>query len=393
LSASFALSQTGGQTGGTGGTTGGSTTTVKPAPSVVPRPTIPPPTEERRPVFLSGRVMLDDGTPPTERVAIERVCNGHARRETYTDSHGQFSFQMGAEAPLFQDASVGGGFGASQGALGMPNSGNPSSPNMSSLSGYTSRELMGCEIRASLAGFRSDSIPLAGRQLFDNPEIGTIFLHRLGKVEGSRISLTTLKAPKAAKKAFERGMNLLKKHKEAEARDDFAKAVAEYPQYAEALVKLGELDMELGHVEEAEKLFQRAIAADRQFLPPYFDLVIIAGGKQDWKQMAEMSDRALALNAYEYPAAYYFNAVANYNLHNLAIAEKNARAARRLDSQYRIPRIDFLLANILLQRDDFAGAAQELRTYLKYVPAGPDANLARELLGKAESKVASAANK
>ena len=40
------------------------------------------------PVFISGRVMLDDGTPPPEPVAIERVCINVIRTEGYTDSQG-----------------------------------------------------------------------------------------------------------------------------------------------------------------------------------------------------------------------------------------------------------------------------------------------------------------
>ena len=391
LVGSYAFSQSGGQTGGnTGGNTGG---TSRGAPTN-PRPSTPPQRqpEDRRPVFLSGRVVLDDGTPPTERVSIERVCNGRVRRETYSDSHGQFSMQLGAEMQVFQDATV--GSADSMRGMGMGES-YPSPNSMASglaNPGVTARELMGCELRASLPGFRSDSISLAGRQLFDNPDVGTIVLHRIGKVEGTRISMTTLKAPKDAKKAYERGTNLLKKKKPAEAAEEFTKAIAFYPKFADALVRLGEIYDGQGRSDDAATLFQQAIDADPQLIPPYFHLAMIAGHKQDWKRMAELSDRVLALNAYEYPAAYYFNAVANYNLQKLDVAEKNARAARRLDSQYHIPKVDVLLANILLQRNDYAGAAEHLRSFLKYVPAGDEASMARQLLGQTESKLAAAPN-
>src|SRR5262249_19613677 len=43
------------------------------------------PEMQQRPIFLSGKVMLDDGTPPPEPVTIERVCNGNPRAEAYTD--------------------------------------------------------------------------------------------------------------------------------------------------------------------------------------------------------------------------------------------------------------------------------------------------------------------
>ena len=47
------------------------------------------PQEMPRPIFISGKVMLQDGTPPPDSVVIERVCNGLARPEGYTDSKGQ----------------------------------------------------------------------------------------------------------------------------------------------------------------------------------------------------------------------------------------------------------------------------------------------------------------
>jgi tetratricopeptide (TPR) repeat protein len=249
---------------------------------------------------------------------------------------------------------------------------------------------MGCELRASLPGFRSDSISLAGRRPFDQPDVGTIVLHRMGKVEGTSISATTLKAPKDAKKAYERGTNLLKKQKPEEAAEQFAKAVALYPKYAEAMVELGKIYMGQGRADDAEKLFQQAIEADAHFIPPYLHLAMLAARQQDWKQMADLSERALALNAYEYPAAYYFNAVGNHNLHNFEVAEKSARMARRLDSQYHIPQIDLLTARILLQRRDYAGAAEQLRSFLKHVPSGAEADEAREMLAHTESRVATA---
>jgi Tfp pilus assembly protein PilF len=373
------------QTGGN--TSGGSTT--KGSPPASTRTTPPPQQQERRPVFLSGRVVLDDGTPPAERVAIERVCSGLTRRETYTDSQGQFSMQLGAEPQVFQDATVGSAFDASRGpGMGDLSGSSPSRSMGMPSTGVTTGDLMSCELRASLPGFRSDTISLAGHQLFDNPDVGTIVLHRLGKVQGTRISITTMKAPKDARKAYERGASLLKKQRPVEAEEEFGKAVALYPQYADALVRLGEIRADQGHNDEASALLQRAIDADPQLIPPYFDLALIAGHKQEWQRMADLSDRALALNAYEYPVAYYFNAVANYNLHKLEVAERNARAARRLDSQHHIPRIDLVLANILLRRNDYAGAAEQLRSFLKYAPSGEDATTARELLGQTESKLA-----
>ena len=58
-----------------------------------------------RPIFISGKVMMDDGTAPSEQVVIERVCNGSPRPEGYTDSKGHFSFELGRNQATMVDAS------------------------------------------------------------------------------------------------------------------------------------------------------------------------------------------------------------------------------------------------------------------------------------------------
>jgi tetratricopeptide (TPR) repeat protein len=376
--------------GQSGGQTGGGSSTTKSAPTTPSRSTKPTIQEERRLVFLSGRVMLDDGTEPQDRASIERVCNGRVRREAYTDSHGQFSFQLGSESRGFQDATVGGGADPMRSSSVFGNPQASGAPQGMATQGITQRELMGCELRANLPGFRSDSISLAGRQLLDNGSVGTIVVHRLGKVEGTRISATSMQAPRDAKKAFERGQNFLKKGKKEEAAGEFSKALELYPKYAEAGVQLGDLYSDLGRREEAKKLYEQAIEADRQFLPPYFGLAVLAAREKDWKSVAELSERALALNAYEYPVAYLYDAAANYNLHNFDRAEKSARAGLRLDSQHRLPRMDFILANVLMKRGDYAGAAEQLRSFLHHAPPGAEADEARDMLARTESRLATA---
>src|SRR5271165_4225007 len=56
-------------------------------------------------IYLTGHVMLDDGTPPSGPVTIERVCNGAPRVQGYTDHKGRFTFQIGQKAGVTPDAS------------------------------------------------------------------------------------------------------------------------------------------------------------------------------------------------------------------------------------------------------------------------------------------------
>ena len=45
--------------------------------------------------FISGKVVLDDGTQLTESASIQTICRGHKQTVTHTDSHGGFSFELG----------------------------------------------------------------------------------------------------------------------------------------------------------------------------------------------------------------------------------------------------------------------------------------------------------
>ncbi|MBI1792014.1 MAG: hypothetical protein HYR60_31185, partial [Acidobacteria bacterium] len=199
----------GGQGGGTGGgTTGGGAGTTGPGGAggaggtggiggrTQPGQQSPLPGQDQsrfpdqstqRPVFLSGKVMLEDGTAPPEPVTIERVCNGRPIPEGYTDSKGRFSFELGRNQSLMQDAAYGSAtddpFSQSPG-LGNQTRASSTRPGMGGAS-LGGRDLMGCELRAVLPGFRSEVVNLSGRRMFDNPDVGTIILRRLANVEGT----------------------------------------------------------------------------------------------------------------------------------------------------------------------------------------------------------------
>src|ERR1700758_4896867 len=65
--------------------------------------------------------------------------------------------------------------------------------NNRALSGMT--PFSNCELRASLGGFVSQTINLTGRTTMDNPDVGTIMLHRMGAAEtATTVTATTLKA-------------------------------------------------------------------------------------------------------------------------------------------------------------------------------------------------------
>jgi tetratricopeptide (TPR) repeat protein len=351
------------------------------------------PTEMQRPIFLSGKVLMDDGTPPPDSVVIERVCNGVARPEAYTDSKGRFSFQLGQNMSMMADASVSSAdpFGSGPGTFDSRSGSNRSSGMGRGMGGVTEQQLMGCELRATLAGYRSEIVNLAGRRFMDNPDVGTIIMRRLGNVEGLTISATSALAPKDARKAYDKGREAFGKKKWENSQKELEKAVQIYPKYAAAWHQLGLLYEQQNNVEQARKAYSEALAADGKFVSPYMQLAQLAARERKWEEVRDTTDRVTKLNPFDFPVAYFYNAVAQLNLQNLDAAEKSAREALKIDEQHRIPKISHVLGIILAQKRDYSGAAEHIRSYLKFAPNAGDVEMAKKQLAELEGVAGSQA--
>ncbi len=337
--------------------------------------------EVNRPIYLSGKVALDDGTAPPQLVRIEKLCGASVRPQGYSNSKGQFSFQLDSDSSVFADASDS-SFGGFPGQQRSTNSGS-----LGSFGGE--KNLSGCEIRAVLPGYRSDSVNLSMHRAFDNPNVGTIILHRIGGVIGTTISYSSLNAPKDAQRAFEKGSDALKKEKQPEAEKQFRKAVELYPKYATAWYELGRIEEGRGQSKEAAENYRKAVDADPKYVSPLLTLSNMAARNSDWAQTLDLTDKALQLNGVEFPQAYYYNAIANLNLRHLDDAEKSAREAIKLDGRGNLPKSDQLLAAILMEKQDYPGAAKSMRAYLEAHPQAKDAVQVRAQLAEVEKALAS----
>lgn len=340
------------------GSTGSSGTTSR---TVTPPRTTTTPDASIQPVFVSGKVLLQGGGTLPEPVPIERVCNSVSRREGYTDTKGQFEFQLGLNT-TFQDASE------SDSRITPASTPRPG--------GSASRrplDLTGCELRAVLAGYQSSVVilRLTGGDTWQY-EVGTIFLKRLGNAPGTTISVTSMAAPKDAMRAYEKAQKA-KAEKPEEAEKYLTKAVEIYPQFAAAWTLLGDIHRQRNEFDAARTDYARAAAADPQFVNPTYGLAVIAMQEKKWDEAVRLSDQVLKLNAGAFPLAYFFSAAANYNLQKFEAAEDSARKFKALDTQHAHPDVCLLLSYVLSRKQDYAGAAHEIRDYLAAAPNSPDA--------------------
>jgi tetratricopeptide (TPR) repeat protein len=389
-----------GNTGNTGGpatTTSTPTQTTQPPqqsnPVQIPRPQMP--------IFLSGRVMMEDGTPPPNSLAIQRLCSGSPHTVAYTNSKGQFNFEWGSPSGIVADASEsmspisgmrGGedtaGFGGTRGGQMESSMGGPS--------------LMGCELLVNAPGFRSDRLDLSNHRAADNPELGTIILHRMAEVEGTSVSATTLNAPKDARKSWEKGQQLLhaaqkmtpgpkqsgRDAKLAEAEKELQKAVELYPKFAAAWLDLGRTRLLQGETAPGKEALLKSLEVDSKLVEPYVELGEQSAREQSWADAAKYMDYALKLDPVDFPRLWFEDAVANYNTQNFERAEKNAREALKLPPARSDPHANQLLGLILINKHDYAGAGEALRAYVRLAPGAKDIEQVKAQLDQINSRLA-----
>ncbi len=237
--------------------------------------------------------------------------------------------------------------------------------------GFNERELWGCELKADLPGFQSDMVSLSNIHYMDNPDIGTIILHRLAKVDGLTLSVVSALAPKDARKAYEKGQSAAGKRKWEEAQMDFEKAVEIYPKYSVAWFDLGRLQEENGHFDDARKDYEQAIAAEPKYIQPVERLSWLALRESKWQELVARTDQWLRLDPLNSSDVYYLSSLGNLQTQHLDIAEKNAREAIRLDPAKKNMRTRYILGLALAQKQDFVGAAAAVREFL--ATAAPEA--------------------
>jgi len=376
-----------------GGGNTGSTPGVGPNKSIPvnPQPTTPvQPRPNFQTLFITGTVVMEDGSPPPTGAVVERVCGASTKKEAYVNSTGYFGFQIGGQPNIsvIQEADDD-SFGrmGSFGGRSMGSSGVMNSPGLSQNFG-----LMGCELRVQLSGYRSSIITLDGFNPIGQLDVGTIVVYAIEKVKGTTISLTDMKAPKDAKKAVERAGKAVKSQKLGDAEKELKTAVGIYPEYASAWFQLGQVYQLEKRFTDAREAYDKSIAADGKYVSPYIQLARLAGMDQKWQEVADITDRAMALDPLDFPEGYYFNAIAYFTLNNMDAAEKSARKAFRLDAQHRFPRAHLILAEILRRKKDLSGSIEQLQAYLKYAPQANDAEQIRTMLAELEKSAKTVAS-
>jgi tetratricopeptide (TPR) repeat protein len=321
--------------------------------------------------------MMDDGSALPGSVSIQSICGPLRRTMDHTSSDGNFAFQWTTTAEAFGDASqmtrMSGGSGAGS-LTGSRNGSRGMDP------------LANCDLLADSGGYSSSRVSLYDRAGQNNYDVGVIVLHRIAAGEGHTVSMLALKAPKAAKKSFEKGTSLAAANKPTDAMASFETAVRLYPQYADAWLRLGKIQWQLARKDDARESFRKSMELDNNLVGPWQELGYLACDDSKWEEAARYLDQAVRLDPMDSPAAWYFDALTNYNLGRFDRAERSVRAELKLDNGMN-PHAGYLLALVLIARQDLTGGAAALRSYIASSPKAEDVETAKRELSRLETQL------
>lgn len=341
------------------------------------------PRSTERAIFISGEAVLEGGSIPPEPVLIRRICKGSVQAETWTDSKGKFSFKVeGGASDTAGDASQTPGRDQE---LGRPIG------NSTYYSNPITTALRDCAVQAVLAGFWSDRVNIDIKNTLDDTRIGSIVLHPVSHDQALTVSATTLAAPRNAMNAYEKGMSELRDKRWDAAAKELTKAVTIYPKFAAAWFELGLLSERRNDAAGAASAWKQSLECDPRYVKPYEGLAALAERQQNWAELEKYAQDWVQLTPEGFPIAYLYLTIASANLNKVEQAELAARQGLRLDKERTLPRLEYALGLILIQKHEFAESAKCLRSYLELAPNAKDAAIVREQLTKIEAAAATTA--
>ncbi len=318
---------------------------------------------------------IEDGSPPPTTVRVQQVCGGAVKQTVATDAQGRFTLKV--------DGS-GGGQNMGDATQPVGNSADLSKPlgNASVYSMPVTGSLRDCELEAVLAGYRSERVGMAIKSTLDNANVGTIILHPLSRAAAATISATTMAAPPRARKAYEKGLAAGKAQKWDAAVHELETAVAAYPQFAVAWYELGLAHQNRNEFADASKAWQEALQSDPKYVKPYQSLTELAYKQEHWDELDQFAAAWIQHHPDDFPAAYLFSAFAKAKLGDADNAEKAARQGLQIDKDHSVPKLNYVLGILLMQKRAYAESAQCFRAYLQQAPNSNEAALIRQQLPK-----------
>ncbi len=289
--------------------------------------------------ILHGKVVMTDGSPPGKAVGTVRICSDDAGTAPgpLTDKQGAFIWTMQMDFMATRRCWI-----------------------EATQAGYESSRVEISNVNPAL-GINVDLKPITLRLKGGDPyllgEDGTSIPSK-GRAEWN----AALKA--AAANDWPRAIEQLKA------------ATAANPKFALAWHNMGILYDFEHNLADARAAYLKAIEADPKMLRPYVALTRLMVVEMDWAGVNKTAAALIPVDKNRiFPEIHLHQAVAHYNLRDLAAAEASATEALNPKAKQSAARAEYVLGRILEAKGDSAGAKQHMSRYLTLVPSAQDAPL------------------
>jgi tetratricopeptide (TPR) repeat protein len=320
-------------------------------------------------VFFMGKVLVEDAPMPWDPIPVVVTCNGVVKYRTVTDAKGSFTIQPSYTGPMHSEIA----------------------PTVASQRQASAAQLIGCDIHGALPGFKSSSLHIANTSIMDDPDLGRVVLTPDRAAAGSTMSATYATASPDAVKQFDKARAEFQNGKAGSAEHDLEKAVKTDPKFADAWYELGKMQ-QAQKPADALNSYEKAVAADPKFISPYLPMAELAADQKKWQEVTNATDAALKLDPEGSPQLWYYNAVGNFNLGKVDVAEAAANKSLAMDPQHLAPNTEQLLAVMLASQGQLAEALQHLKNSLTYVKAGPNRDLIQQQIAQLEKAMPAGSN-
>jgi tetratricopeptide (TPR) repeat protein len=191
------------------------------------------------------------------------------------------------------------------------------------------------------------------------------------------ISAHELSAPYKAREAYEKGLQLLySKSDDRGAILQFQRAIKDFPAFYESYAQMGNAYLQLKEIAPAEEAMRKSLElSSGQYSDAIFMLAGLLNDTNRYADGATSARQGINVDAGSWRGPFEL-ARALAGLKQLEEAEKSALEAR--DMKPDNPPTYLMLANIHIQRHNYAALANDLDAYLKLMPSGPDSDQARK---------------
>ena len=201
----------------------------------------------------------------------------------------------------------------------------------------------------------------------------------LSEAPSPTVSAHFLALPQKAQQAYQKGLQRLYDKKDLKsALEYFQRAVSEAPDCYEAYCEIGVINAHLKNLTAAESAFRKSIdLSNANFIRADVGLAGLLSNTGKYAEAEPLARKAVELDPTMWEALLEL-ARAEVGLGKWDAAEKTALAARKINSS--VAPLHMLLANIHIHKADYQAASDDLESFLRIDPDGPQSAKARTTL-------------